>query len=312
MSGHRALADLLIAEFTLPDPGDDGTITVDRDRAYVPLVTEGASEARSLSDPPVVGCELVLFHKTDGGDVDVTAVSQIDNSGNTILSFAEAGDWVKLVAVEEGTSLEWRIVGGEGVTGSVDISASNVGVLDSAGLITATNVETALAELAAAHQPAATAGVGITGTADSFVSGVTKVGSIFKTEIVIEVDGLNSGGTINDIIGADGAGVAHLGQITAARNGTIFAGSVKCLEVPTGGDPDIDLWAADEATGVEDTLITDLTETQLTDGGDFTAVGEEIGLTAFPAANQYLYLATGAATDATYTAGILVITLWGK
>lgn len=157
-----------------------------------------------------------------------------------------------------------------------------------------------------------TAGVGITGTADNFASSVQKIGTLFRTTIVIDVDGLNSGGTINDIIGADGAGVAYLGQITAARNGTIFAGSVKCLEVPTGGDPDIDLWAADEATGVEDTLITDLTETQLTDGGDFTAVGEEIGLTAYPTANQYLYLATGAATDATYTAGILVIELWGK
>jgi hypothetical protein len=156
------------------------------------------------------------------------------------------------------------------------------------------------------------AGEGITGTADSFASGVIRVGTLFRTTIVIEVDGLNSGGTINDIIGADGAGVAHLGQITAARNGTIFAGSVKCLEVPTGGDPDIDLWSANEATGVEDTLVTALTEIQLTDGGDFTAVGEEIGLTLFPTANQYLYLATGAATANTYTAGILVIELWGK
>lgn len=162
------------------------------------------------------------------------------------------------------------------------------------------------------HQRVANgAGIGITGTADKFLTSVEKVGQIIKTTILIDVDGLNSGGTINDIVGANGAGAAYLTQITAAVNGTIYHGTVECLQVPTGGDPDIDLYAANEATGVEDTLVTDLTETQLTDHGDWTAVGEVAAITAVPAANQYLYLATGAATDATYTAGILLITLWG-
>jgi hypothetical protein len=170
--------------------------------------------------------------------------------------------------------------------------------------LTATRVPTARAANAA--------GVGITGTADNYNTAVTKMGSIIKTEILIEIDGLNSGGTINDIIGADGAGVAHLGQITAAVNGTIYAGKIECLETPTGGNPDIDLWYADEATGVEDTLITALTnEIQCINHGAWTAAEMDV-LTAFPAANKYLYLATGAATDATYTAGILLITLYGK
>ena len=155
------------------------------------------------------------------------------------------------------------------------------------------------------------AGIGITGTADNYVTSVEKAGTIVKTTILIEVDGLNSGGTADDIIGADGAGVAHLGQITAAVNGTIFAGKITCLETPTGGDPDIDLWYANEATGVEDTLITALTgEIQCIDHGDWTGAQMDV-LTAFPAADKYLYLTTGNATDATYTAGILLIELWG-
>jgi len=159
---------------------------------------------------------------------------------------------------------------------------------------------------------AVVAGVGITGTADNFASRVEKVGTLFKTTIVIDIDGLDSGGTANDIIGANGAGVAHLGQITAARNGTIFAGLMTCLETPTGGDNDIDLWSATEATGVEDTLVTDLTETQLCNSGDLTNASR-IPLTAFPAANKYLYIAGGTGdTQATYTAGILIIELWGK
>jgi hypothetical protein len=137
------------------------------------------------------------------------------------------------------------------------------------------------------------------------------VGSIIKTTILIEVDGLNSGGAIDDIIGADGAGEAHIGQITAAVNGTIFAGKITCLEAPTGGDPDINLWYADEDTGVEDTLITALTnDTQCIDHGDWAAGAVDV-LTAFPAADKYMYLACGAVTDATYTAGILLIELYG-
>lgn len=158
---------------------------------------------------------------------------------------------------------------------------------------------------------AVTAGVGITGAADNVASKVEKVGSLFKTTIVIDIDGLNSGGTAGDIIGADGAGVAHLGQVTAARNGTIFAGLLTCIQAPTSGDPDIDLYSAVEATGVEDTAISALTETQLCNSGDLTAASR-IPLTAFPAADEYLYLVSGDATDAAYTAGILIIELWGK
>lgn len=162
------------------------------------------------------------------------------------------------------------------------------------------------------ERAALAAGIGITGTADSFVTSVEKIGSIVKTTILIEVDGLNSGGAIDDIIGADGAGVAHLGQITAAVNGTIFAGKITCLETPAGGDPDINLYYATEGTGVEDTLVTDLTETICVNHGDWTVNDVEATFTAYPAADSYLYLACGAATDATYTAGILLIEFWGK
>ncbi len=162
------------------------------------------------------------------------------------------------------------------------------------------------------HQRVANAaGIGITGAADNFITSVEKMGSIVKTTILIDVDGLNSGGTADDVIGADGAGVAHLGQITAAVNGTIFAGKITCLQTPAGGDPDIDLWYTDDATGVEDTLVTAMSnQIQCIDHGDWTD-GEVDGLTAFPPTTKYLYLATGDTTDATYTAGILLIELWG-
>lgn len=158
---------------------------------------------------------------------------------------------------------------------------------------------------------AAEAGTGITtGTGTIYEAGVEQVGGVKKTTIVMDLTGLNCGGTAGDIIGVDAAANSHIGQITAAKNGAIFMGRLTCLEVPAGGDPDIDLYSADESTGAEDAAITGLTETQLCNSGDLT-LGGAVVLTAFPAADQYLYLVCGTATAATYTAGKLLIELWG-
>ena len=59
------------------------------------------------------------------------------------------------------------------------------------------------------------------------------------------------------------------------------------------------------------TAISTLTETQLINAGDH-AVDAFKSLTAYPAANEYLYLVAGDTTDADYTTVILKIELWGK
>jgi hypothetical protein len=83
------------------------------------------------------------------------------------------------------------------------------------------------------------------------------------------------------------------------------------MEAPAGGDPDINLWYADEATGAEDAAITSLTnQVQMCDSGDF-AIGTVVGIPTPPAADKYLYMVTGAATNADYTAGKLLIELFG-
>lgn len=162
-----------------------------------------------------------------------------------------------------------------------------------------------------AHKLATEAGSGITGgTGTVYQSSVYRAGGITYTKILIDLTGLRSTAA-GDIIGVDGtSNPCHLGAITADESGTILTGRVTCLEAPTGGDPDIDLYAADEATGVEDAAITSLAETQLTNGGDHT-IGDVDVLTAFPADGQYLYLVAAATTDADYTAGKLLIELEG-
>lgn len=155
------------------------------------------------------------------------------------------------------------------------------------------------------------AGTGITtGSGTIYRSAVQRMGGIITTRILIDLTGLRSTGS-GDIIGVNGTAlVCHIGQITAAQNGTILTGSMECFEAPAGGDPDINIHSATESTGVEDGAISSLTETLLVNSGDAT-LGSKVFFSAVPAADEFLYLTTGAATDADYTAGKLFIEMMG-
>ena len=158
---------------------------------------------------------------------------------------------------------------------------------------------------------ATTAGTGITtGTGTVYQAGVIKIGEVFHTTILIDLTGLASSGS-GDIIGKAATANSHIGQITAAVNGTVLGGKLTCLEAPAGGDPDINLWYADEATGAEDAAITSLTnQVQMCDSGDL-ALNSVISIPTPPAADKYIYMVTGAATNADYTAGKILIEFFG-
>ena len=158
---------------------------------------------------------------------------------------------------------------------------------------------------------ATTAGTGITsGSGTVYAASVIKTGGIFHTKILIDLTGLASSGS-GDFIGKAATANCHIGQITAAVNGTVLGGKMTCLEAPAGGDPDINLWYADEATGTEDAAVTGLTnQTQMCDSGDL-ALNSVISIATPPAADKYIYMVTGAATDANYTAGKILIEFFG-
>lgn len=142
----------------------------------------------------------------------------------------------------------------------------------------------------------------------------TNIGGIWRTDILIDVTDFNEGDTAGDIIGQDGDETdCNIGQILVAVNGTIIAGTMTCYETPAGGDLDIDLWYVDEGTLNQDTAITaGSNQIQMTNQGNWTAADVAL-VTAFPPTTKYMYLVTGAqGSDADYTAGIFVITLWGK
>lgn len=172
---------------------------------------------------------------------------------------------------------------------------------------------TELANLAAAQTIASGAGIGFTaGVGAVYKSSIQKSGDLFITRILIDLTGLASSTTDLDVIGIAGGG-CHLGQITAAQNGTIYGIRMSCLEAPAGGVTDIDLYSADEATLAFDSAISAATgEVALITAGGAWAATTTRGNTDVPVANQYLYLTGGAAgTAATYTAGKFLIELFG-
>lgn len=160
---------------------------------------------------------------------------------------------------------------------------------------------------------ATAAGAGFTGgTGTVYKNSVQVAGGIYVTRILFDLTGLASSTTDLDIIGV-GSAAAHIGQVTAAQNGTILGGRMTCLEVPAGGVADIDLYYATEGTGVFDGLVTDLTETALiTAGGAWTLALVKAIADPAAIANKYLYLTGGAGgTAATYTGGKFLIELFG-
>jgi hypothetical protein len=161
-------------------------------------------------------------------------------------------------------------------------------------------------------------GTGITGATGEMVKwSVQKdpVSGVIHTRGFIDVTGLASVATDADIIGFGTTNPAYLARITAAVNGTIFAGRMSLLETPATGEVDIDLYAADEATAKGDDGIAALTgEVKVFDAaGDWGTV-TQVRMGTAPGANQYLYLTVGTAstpTAGTYTAGIFLLEFWG-
>lgn len=204
------------------------------------------------------------------------------------------------------------------VLAAVTASAAELNIMDGVTASTAelnilAGVTATAAELNKLDDSAVvlTKGAGVSAM-ETYASGWFLNGTIKTTRIVIDITGLVGSATDLDIIGnTGGAASAHLGQITAANNGTIVGGRVTCLEVPAGGTADIDFYSATVSTGAQDVDITTLTETALvTSGGAWTS-GLSKGMTAVPPANDYLYITNGAASGGTFTAGKFLIELFG-
>jgi len=143
---------------------------------------------------------------------------------------------------------------------------------------------------------------------------VNKIGGDICTTILIDLHGgLACGGSANDVIGTDGGTAnAYIAELTTGVNGIPYSIEMSCVEAPTGGDPDINLVCSSTATDAENAAVT--SGTNLFNNGDLTLgmyVSADGGSTLAALTKKYLYLTCGAATEAAYTAGKLVIKITG-
>ena len=130
------------------------------------------------------------------------------------------------------------------------------------------------------------------------------------TQLFIDLENLNCGDTIDDVIGEDTLGNCTFGALATGTFGnTIKAVKIECVETPTGGSVDVDFWDTTTENQTEDTALTGGTETKLINHGAWT-LGEVDWCSAMPTVGRYLALTTGAASAAAYTAGQFMVTFY--
>lgn len=307
--------------YDIKDPGNAGTVNVDRQLGMVKLVS-AAAETRTLPAPQFAGAILTLAMKTDGGDITLTVTGGFDEAANTTITFSATGQFVTLMSVEEGSNKRWRVVGYDGVTGptvalgtiltnTINEATSASGVtIDSVLLkdngVTATNLTY---EASTTTAEAAEHGAGAIGTAVAPVTYRWTDKGVIITQVKFDLTGLASVATANDVIGLAAGGAAYIGRNVVATNGVIFKTTLSCLETPATGDNDVNVVANSSGSLAYDGAGG---TTYLANAGDLLA-GQTIELlTPALTANDYYYLTAGTGdTAGTYTAGMYVLTTYG-
>ena len=165
--------------------------------------------------------------------------------------------------------------------------------------------------------PANRAGAGTVSTLNGLrpIIRIVTLNNVITTTIQVALKGLKNKNDIDDVIGLAGVSQARLCKVSAAEMGQIFKISMSCTELPTASSNvglDIDLRSSASLVRSYDFDLSGGTSL-IAAGGDW-ALGKTIEqLVTVPTANHGLYLTTGATHtgDSVYTAGQLVITLYG-
>lgn len=115
MTGHRHLQDSYKAPHDLADPGDGAAIVVDKDHMVIGLAVAG-TETNSLPDPEKPGINLTITAVTvPSGSRAITAATALNQTGNTVMTFAAARDTVSLQSIPVSGGYAWQIRANDGV-----------------------------------------------------------------------------------------------------------------------------------------------------------------------------------------------------
>lgn len=96
----------------IADPGDAGAIAVTKSGTCA--LTTADAETRTLAIPTFAGQVIDISLDVDGGDAVITVAAAVNQTGNNTLTGADAGDHIRLVGVQVGGALVWRVAANDG------------------------------------------------------------------------------------------------------------------------------------------------------------------------------------------------------
>ena len=300
MSAHNTPYHMYQGPLLVDDPGDTGTIVIDRYGAVVPIVSNG-TEARTLKPPTKAGilATICLDEELNAGFVELTVTDGYNFDGDTSIVFGDDGDYVTFMSVKIGSNYRWRVVGEEGTNVGAESGSFDTLTATTATIVTVAHGSTDLNE-----HGAGAIGTGVAPSTNRYTRD-----SIIITDIAIDLTGLASVATANDVIGLAAGGNAYIGQNVVATNGVIFKMELICLETPATGDNDVNVVVNSSGTLAYDGAGGTTYGVNAGDGVAGQVVENLVqGLTA----NHYFYLTAGTGdTAATYTAGQYILRLHG-
>jgi hypothetical protein len=163
------------------------------------------------------------------------------------------------------------------------------------------------------NTPAA-AGAGILTVTPSVL--VRRINHEIITTIYVDIGAgdIKSKNDEGDVIGEDGEGNAYLTKLTTTVNGIVYKVEMACLETPTTGDDDIDLYFHTSALDYDGDASGGLKVINAAGAhviGKAFYTGSGFGITA-GGHNYYVYLVSGNGdTAGTYNAGKFLIKIYG-
>ena len=314
--GYHAGDAITTGDFNtvIGDDAGSGVSTGDQNTAigYKALMTEdgnGKNTAIGSFALNVQNAGADGFNVAVGTSAGVSVTTGIEN---TIIG-ALAGD-----ALTTGT--KHTIIGTSADTSAVDtdyeivIGAAAVGLGAGQTVIghtTNTTVTNLYGAVKSIYKTGTTEGTGIDASDAVSISVGEYNGEIVTSVFVdIGVGSILSSGSAGDVIGNDGVANAYITKLTTAINGLVYRGEIICLEVPTTGDPDVNVSANSSGTIAEDAAGEG--QHVLANCGVHTlALKTDFTIPAGGVVDDFIYLTHGGTTAGTYNAGKFLLRFYG-
>lgn len=316
MSAHNAPFEFYQSPLSQKMVTATSKITIDRMACVIPVDTTAAAITATLQAPIRAGIIGTIVLAVDGGgyDLKLEVTNGYNFDADTDIAFTDAQDFVTLMSIESGGTFYWRVLrqGGTDAAGeTMDVDTLTV---DTLATIASAAIATSNIPIRTSTVLAAEHGDGAIGDSPFGAPQTTRriVNGTIITDIKVDLYGLDSSGTGNDVIGTKtpGTDAAYIGRNVVAKNGVIYRVELICVETPIGGDTDILLVAGSEDDETFDDTVAN-TATLCDTGGAFAAGKTIVKSDPKITTNYYYYLTQGGSTDATYTAGQLIIRTYG-